>query len=422
MCMALVVGNMIGSGVFFLPSALAEFGGVSILGWVFTAAGALVLAFVFSRLSKKVKAGNGGPYSFAREGFGAFAGFLVAWGYWVSIWCSNAGIAVAFVSYLSVFFPTLATQPLLACGVALATVWFLTWVNTRGVHQVGKVQLVTTLLKLVPLILVAFVGVFFLDSNHFVPFNRSGGSDFSAITATAALTLYAFLGMESATIPADSVENPKRNIPLATIYGTLVVIVVYVLGTIAVFGVLPPDVLVSSNAPFADAAAKIWGEGARYLVAGGVVISTFGALNGWILLQGQIPAAAAKDQLFPQIFGRMNDQNVPAMGLIISSLLISLLMLMNYTKGMVEAFKFMILLATLTVLVPYLFSAATLGLLALEQKKWPGNRRRTNLTLAILGFLYSLWAVAGSGEESVYWGFLLLMAGIPFYVWIKHRS
>ena len=417
MCLALVVGNMIGSGVFFLPSSLAEFGGISLLGWLFSAGGAFLLALVFSRLTRMVKDSGGGPYAYTRSGLGDFAAFLVAWGYWISIWCANAGISVAFVGYLSVFFPALSTQPILAVTIGLSVVWFLTWINTLGIRQVGRVQLFTTILKLIPLALIAFVAIWFLEPAHFVPWNRSEETGFSAITASATLTLYAFLGMESATIPADKVASPKVNIPRATVIGTLIVIVVYILGTAAVFGIIPPAELVVSNAPFADAAAGIWGEGARYLVAAGVVVSTFGALNGWILLQGQLPAAAAKDGMFPGLFGVENSRGIPAKGLVVSSLFISALLVMNYTRGLVGAFKFMILLSTLTVLVPYLFSAATFGLLILRER---GDRRRGwSLLLASTAFAYALWAVAGAGMETVYWGFLLLMMGIPFYVWIK---
>lgn len=419
MSMALVVGNMIGSGVFFLPASLGAYGGISILGWIFSAVGAFFLALVFSRLSRLVPDLSGGPYVYARVGFGEFAGFLVAWGYWISIWCTNAGIAVALVSYLSVFFPILAEDPLIAVLVGLAVIWLLTWVNTRGVRSAGRVQLITTVLKITPLIVIALGGLFYLDPANFVPFNLSDRSDFSAVTATATLTLFAFLGLECATIPAADVQDPETTIPRATIWGTLITILVYILGTVAVMGIVPPQELQQSSAPFADAAARIWGEGARQLIAAGVVISTFGALNGWILIQGQIPLAAAKDRLFPPIFKKENKRGMPGIGIAISSILVSLLMVMNFTRGLAAAFKFMILLSTLTVLVPYLFSAATFALLSLKRGIRSGKKFWGSMVIALIAFAYSLWAVAGSGQETVYWGFLLLMAGIPFYVWLK---
>ena len=407
-----VIGNMIGSGIFLLPASLASFGGISIVGWIVSALGGIVLAKVFSELSKMFPQ-TGGPYTFAKKGFGDFPAFLVAWGYWISICCTNAAITVTMLSYLSTFFPILGSSPFVAAGTGLGVIWFLTYINTRGVKEASWIQLVTTVLKLVPLILVAIVGMFFIEVAHFQPFNISGESDLSAITATATLTLFAFLGIESATIPADNIENPTETIPKATTLGTWVAIFVYILGSVAVMGIIPPETLQNSTAPFADAAVVIWGESARNWVALGIVISTFGALNGWIMMQGQIPLAAAKDKLFPSMFGKLNGNNMPAIGLMFSSLLISGLMLMNYNKSLVKTFEFMILLATLTCLVPYLFSTATHLLFSLRSgKKWAW-------IWGSVAFLFSMWAVAGSGEEIVFYGFLALMSGIPFYVWIK---
>jgi APA family basic amino acid/polyamine antiporter len=414
---SLVLGNMIGSGIFLLPASLAAYGGISIFGWIISALGAIVIAKVFSELSKKIPKA-GGPYAYTRWGFGDFVGFLVAWGYWISICCTNAAITVAMLSYLTVFFPFLSTSPLVAVSLGLAIIWLLTWVNNRGVKNAAWVQLVTTILKITPLIIVAIVGVFFIQTDHFQPFNLSTESDFSAILATATLTLFAFLGIESATIPSENIENPNTTIPKATMWGTWIAIGVYILGSIAVMGIIPPETLAQSDAPFADAAAVIWGPSARYWVAAGAVISTFGALNGWILMQGQVPLAAAKDGLFPMIFGKLNKWGSPARGIILSSVIISILMGMNYAKGLVKAFEFMILLSTLTVLVPYLFSSATHLLMALNEK----HQKKGSWILGSLAFIFSMLAVVGSGQEVVFWGFLLLMAGIPFYVFIKKES
>lgn len=406
---------MIGSGIFLLPASLAAYGGISIIGWIVSALGGLALAKVFSELGKWFPQ-TGGPYTFAKQGFGDFPAFLVAWGYWISICCTNAAIVVTMLSYLSIFLPELKSDPSTAAITGLTTIWLLTDINSKGVKAAGWVQLITTILKLVPLVLIAIVGCFFIEIEHFKPFNISGESDFAAITATATLTLFAFLGIESATIPADNIENPTETIPKATFIGTWVAIFVYILGSVAVMGIIPPETLANSSAPFADAAVVIWGESARNWVALGIVISTFGALNGWIMMQGQIPLAAAKDNLFPALFGKVNDNNMPYAGLIFSSILISGLVLMNYHKSLIKAFEFMILLATLTCLVPYLFSTATHLLFSLRSGK------KMAWLWGTVAFLFSMWAVAGSGEEIVFWGFLVLMAGIPLYVWIKRDS
>jgi len=422
MCTALVVGNMIGSGVFLLPASLAPYGAISLFGWLFTSVGALLLALTFARLSRRVP-GAGGPYTYTRAGFGDFAGFLVAWGYWISIWAGNAAISVAFVSYLAVFFPVIAASNPLAAFAALMAIWVLTVVNVAGVRNAGIVQLVTTIMKLVPLIGIALLGLFYMDTSNFSPFNPSGESTFSALSACAALTLWAFLGLESATIPADNIKNPRRTIPRATVIGTIIAAVVYVLGTVAVMGVLPRESLADSVAPFSDAAAVMWGSWASYLVAAGAVVSAFGALNGWILLQGQLPMAAARDGVFPAAFGRMSSKDTPALGIVISSALASVLIVMNSTRGLVGAFTFILLLATLTTLFPYVLCSLTEILLAAQEKR----ARKYKLTLAAsivpsLAFLYALWAIGGSGRDTVYWGFLLLLAGVPFYVMEKIRS
>lgn len=418
---SLVVGNMIASGVFLLPASLAAYGGIGLLGWIGSSAGAIVLALLFSKLSKKIPNALGGPYAYTRAGLGDFAAYLVAWGYWISIWCTNAAIAVAFVSYLTVFFEVLKTNSFLALGTGLSAIWLLTWVNTRGVKEVGWVQKITTVLKIAPLVLVTIMGLFYIDFANFVPFNISSVSNFSAVTATATLTLFAFLGLESATIPAGNIHEPEKTIPRATMIGTIITIFVYVLSSTVVMGMIPAAELKNSNAPFSDAAAIIWGDSARYWVAAGAIVSTLGALNGWILLQGQMPMAAARDKLFPVLFNKENSKGVPALGIVIGSVLISGLMMLNFTNGLNDMFTFMALMTTLTVLIPYLFSATSYGIMILQEKFWKRDHI-SQLIIAALAFLFSLWAVVGSGQETVYWGFIAILSGIPFYMWMKRAQ
>jgi APA family basic amino acid/polyamine antiporter len=422
MATALVIGNMIGSGIFLLPSSLAEYGGISIVGWLFTAAGAVLLALVFARLGRAFPK-TGGPYAYARRAFGDFVGFLTAWGYWIAVWVGNAAIAVAFVAYLGFFWGELKTNRVLAALIALAAIWLLTFVNAIGVRRAGAVQAVTTVIKLVPLLALAVFGLFFVDPDNFTPFNASGGSAYGAVTAVAALTLWSFIGVESATVPAEDVENPTRNIPRATVIGTLVTALVYVLGTVAVMGILPAAQLSESTAPFADAATDAFGGWSGPIIAFAAIVSAFGALNGWILLQGQVPLAAARDELFPKVFARTNRHGVPVAGLVISSVLVTGLTLMNFNASLVDQFTFVILLATLTTLVPYVFStAAQLLLLVTDRDRFEGRKLAGHATIAALALAYTLWTIAGSGYEVVYKGFLLLLLGIPVYLWIKYRS
>jgi APA family basic amino acid/polyamine antiporter len=410
---------MVGSGVFLLPAALAAFGGISMVGWLFSATGAILVALTLSRLSRLVTK-VGGPYAYAQRGFGDFVGFLVAWGYWISIWAGNAAIAVAFAGYLGVIVPGVSRSVMAAAITASAAIWFLTWVNASGIRNAGILQLVATVLKLLPLIAVGTIGLLYIEPSNFTPFNLSGQSTFSAITGTATLTLWAFLGLESATIPADDVVDPERTISRATIMGTLVAALVYILGSLAIMGVVPAVDLSVSQAPYADAASAMWGGWASYAVAAGAAISCFGALNGWVLLSGQMTLAIAKDGLFPQAFAHRSGRNVPLVGLVVSSVLATGLIFMNYTRGFVALYTFIILIATLTTLVPYVFCSLVELLIR------PTAVLRRGLPAAwtaipILAFIYSIWTIAGSGRDTVFWGFLLLLAGIPVYVWNKWR-
>jgi APA family basic amino acid/polyamine antiporter len=417
-CTALVVGNMIGSGVFLLPASLGAYGGVSIVGWLFTAAGALLLALTFARLARALPR-SGGPYAYTRASFGDFAAFIVAWGYWLSICAGNAAIAVALVGYLAFFVPVLASRPLVGAAAAVAGVWLCTWVNARGVREAGAVQVVTTMLKLVPLVAIGTLGLAFVHPAHFPGFNLSGHSDLAAFSTTAALTLWAFTGLESATIPAGEVERPDVTIPRATLLGVSAAAIVYVLSTTAVMGVIPPAALRISTAPFAEAASRMWGPWAAHAVAAGAAVSCFGALNGWILVQGQLPLAAAMDGLLPPVFGRLSRRGAPVAGLVISSVLITLIVASNYAKGLVVEFTFIILLATLATLVPYAFSTMALVVLRLRGRAAPGDGGpRGHVAVALLAFGYAIWAIVGTGGDTILWGCLLLLPSVPVYLWI----
>jgi APA family basic amino acid/polyamine antiporter len=295
-------------------------------------------------------------------------------------------------------------------------------VNVIGIRESGRVQLITTILKITPLLAISVFGLFFFDAGNFVPFNQSGEDTLSAIKATTALTLWAFLGLESATIPADNIKDPGKTIPRATVFGTVGTAVIYIVSTTVVMGLINSENLINSAAPFADAAQKLWGSGAGLIVAAGGVISCFGALNGWILLQGQVPYAAAKDKLFPTVFARLSAKGTPAAGLIISSVLVTILMIMNYTKGLVEKFTFIILLATLATLVPYVLSALV-EIFIFARKRDASNRKKfiKAMIVAVLAFLYSLWAVFGIGMETILWGLALLLLGIPVFFILKRE-
>jgi len=431
---ALVVGNMIGSGIFLLPASLAAValatGSGSLLAWALTGIGAMLLAAVFATLGRAYPK-TGGPYTYAHRAFGDFAGFQTAWGYWIAAWAGNAAIAIAFTGYLTVFWPSLAGSNVAMAAVTIGLVWLLTLVNIAGVRETGVVQLVTTVLKFVPLALVGIIGLFFMNADHFTPFapNGLGTGDgmWGGITAAAALTLWAFIGLESATVPAEEVKDPERTIPRATMLGTLVTTVVYILATVAIIGVLPLGQLAESTSPFAAAASQMFGGTWGKVVAAVALISTFGCLNGWILIQGRIPLAAAKDGLFPARFSRLHGRRgTPVFALVVSSLLVSALIAMNYNKALIDQFTFIILLATLTTVVPYAFAAAAeVYLFIFERERFPGRRLVRDTIFAALGFAYAIFAIWGTGWDIIGKGFLLLMVGLPVFVymgWSRRRG
>jgi basic amino acid/polyamine antiporter, APA family len=414
MAVALVMGNMIGSGIFLLPSSLAPFGGMSLVGWLISAGGSVCLALVFARLAR-LGASPGGPYAYTRRAFGEFAGFLIAWGYWIAIWVGLGALAVAFVGYLTPFFPALLRSPFAAAATAVATVWLVVAINVMGVRSAGWVQSVTTALKILPLLAIGLAGLGHFDASHFQIAQTGVRSIAADAAATASLTLWAFTGLETATVPSGSIADPNRTIPRATVVGTLLAAAIYVVSTVGVMSLLPVDVLGRSTAPFSDAARQLAGDGAARAVALGAAISCFGALNGWTLLAGQLPLAVARDGVFPGVFARVSNNQIPVASLLIAGSLTTGLIAANYTRDLVGLFTFIILLATLSTLVPYAFSSLAVFLIRDETR--PGDRLRAGGAItAALAFTYSLWAIGGAGAETVYWGFLLLLAGVPIYV------
>jgi APA family basic amino acid/polyamine antiporter len=415
-CLALVMGNMIGSGVFLLPQQLAPFGWNAILGWGVTIPGALCLAFVFASLARRFPRA-GGPYAYTAEAFGAAPGFAVAWSYWISVWTANAAIALAAVSYLSHFLPGLAAAPGLA---AIGFVWTFTLINCLSLKGAGEVQLATTVLKLLPLIAaigltlgIAVTG----DRPDAVPL-PTGDISLAGVTGTAALTLWAMVGFESATIPAGHVRDPERTIPRATMAGTLITGLVYLIACSGVALLLPPEQAAASNAPFADFIGRYWGPGPASLVALFAAISALGALNGWVLIQGELPVALARDGMFPGWMARTSRAGTPVRAHLVSSALVTLLLLANQTRSMGDLFAFMALLSTAASLVAYL--SCSLAALRLQA----AGRIPSSAVLpavAAAGALYSAWSIYGAGPEPALWGAALLLSGLPVYIMMRRN-
>lgn len=417
MCTALVVGNMIGSGVFLLPASLAPYGWNAIVGWLVTIAGGLCLAGVFAGLSRRLPL-EGGAYAYAKAAFGPAAAFVVAWSYWIATWVGNAGLAIAAVSYLGVLAPAVQ-DPVAGALTACGLVWLLTFVNCMGVRSAGGVQLVTAILKVMPLAAVIVLAAMVLGGGDAPPPPPLNLSDLTlpAIGATAAMTLWALLGLESATIPAARVSNPSTTIPRATLLGTAIASVIYLAVCGAVILLMPAAETAGSPAPLADFVARYWpGAGAdvaRKVIAAFAVISALGAMNGWVMMQGEMPYAMARNGQFPKWLDKLSSRGVPVRAHILSSSLLTALILTNLSRSTGELFTFFILIATNANLVAYLSSSVAL--------LWLMVKRRMMGSVAlgivgVLGGLYSIGALVGAGPEAGLWGLALLAVGAVWYV------
>ncbi len=417
---SLVLGNMIGSGIFYLPASLAHVGPISILGWIITAVGALSLAYVFSNLSRH-NPQAGGPFNHTRQAFGDQMGFFMAWGYWIMTWSSNAAVSLAFVSYLSHFVPILADSKLASFSLAACLIWFTTFLNCRNLKYGGFVQVLTVIIKVSPLIAVALVGWYFIEPQNYIPFNPNFETPLSAINAAAVITMWAFIGLESATVPAENVENPGKTISRATLFGTLLGALIYIVITVVIFGLIPASELAHSPAPFVAAASKIFGTWVAPLIGFCVLISIFGGLNGWIILQGQIPYALAKEGLFPKAFSKLSANGTPVFGLVFTSVLMTVLMSMNYSKSLVSQFNNMILIGTIMTLGTYLSS--TIASLKLLKHSYIVKLKPATLIAILLGASYCVWAILGASLDDLAICFIAYVCGIPVYIYSRweHR-
>lgn len=422
---ALIVGSIIGVGVFSLPYALSSYGPISLVAMGLATIGALALALLFAALSRRMPA-DGGPYAYARAAFGNLTGFANAWSYWVTAWAGNAAIAVGWVFYVERFVNKDGAT-FWSIVIALIGLWVPAAVNLTGLRNMGVFQVWTTILKFVPLLLMATVGLFFIDGGNFTPWNVSGDTNASAIGGAMAICLFTYLGVETAAVAAAKVREPVRNVPRATVFGTGASAVVYMLSLIAVFGILPATELASNQASYSAAAdAIVGGTWLGDLVALAVVISGIGALNGWTMICAEMPLAAANDGVFPKQFGGLSVRNVPAFGIVASTLLASVAVLISYwgANG-ATVFTTLVLMTGITAAVPYAFSAAA-------QLVWKVRDRRhgyapgfvKDLVVAVASLAFSIAFIyysKNTGDDwYVVWGPYLMTAGalaigVPVY-------
>jgi APA family basic amino acid/polyamine antiporter len=424
--MALIVGSIIGVGIFNLPTSLAAYGPITLISMALTTVGALALALLFASLSRRLPA-DGGPYAYARVAFGNRLGFANAWSYWITAWAGNAAIAVGWVLYVEHFINT-GHNKVYSVLLVLVGLWVPATINLSGVKNMGSIQVITTVIKFAVLAFMALVGLFYIKSANFTPWNVSKESTIAAIGGGMAIALFSYLGVECAAVAAAKVRNPDRNVPRATILGTIATAIVYMLSLTAVFGIVPTSKLANATAPFSDAANTMFGgTWAGNVLAVAVIISGFGALNGWTMICAEMPKAAADDGLFPERFKRISKRGVPAYGIVASTVLASIAMILNYLGSSgATVFTTMVLMTGITSAIPYGFSAlAQLKWRVIDHRTMQTPRFARDMVVAVLALVFSILFVIYSRNTGhslwVYWApyFLAagaLLLGIPVYL------
>lgn len=418
MCTALVVGNIIGVSIFQMPSSLAPYGLNAITGWVVNVVGCVFLALSFARLSRAFP-GDDGPYAYTARAFGETPAFLIMWSYWAAVWVSNAAIAIGIVSYSTVFFPALATNVGLPALTALGLLWVFVGISLCGVRTACSVQMLTTILKLVPQVAIIILGLWLLMAHPgvygaHVPANPPSWRDVSAVST---LALFSMTGIECAMIPASRVRDPARTIPRATLAGTLITGAIYIAISVVPIFLIPQKELAAANAPYADLFARLLGGHYAKIVAAFILVSGLGVLNGWTLMAGEVGQSLGRHGGFGAL-SRENRRGAPAVALLITGIITTLMLLTNYASSIAKVFTLLIVVASAATL-PMYFGCA----LALIVLRWRGEPATSSLplgrTIALAGaaIIYCVWVSFGIGSEALLYTLLLAGAGIPLYIW-----
>lgn len=417
---ALVVGNMVGTSIYTLPASLArDVGPVAIVSWVVTAAGYLFVALVYASLGARYPR-VGGPYVYAREAFGEVAGFQTVWAYWCSAVIGNAGIVTSVVGYAVGFSSRLASSTLLQFALAQALLWGLCLLNVLGVRHSARLQIAIMFANLAPLVLVCVAALFSFDSANLRPFAPRG---WGSIAGGVALVVWAYSGVESATVPAEEVERPERTIGRATMIGYAIGTLVFLLVAVSVTGALGNETIAESSRPIALIAERAMGPWGGVVIGVAAMAAGLGTLNGWTLMAGRIPVAAARDGVFFPGLARIHPRfGTPHVSLVAGTVVASAILLLYFTKTLLGVFKIIVLLSVLTTLLPHLWAAAAeLRLARRDPARYTPSERRRAHVVAPIAFAFLCYATYGVGLEVALWGFGLVLCGAPLYLWFARR-
>ena len=399
-----------------MPAVLAPYGMIGFGGWIIAGGGSILVALTMSKLAQRIPR-TGGPYIYVNQGLGKLAGFVIAWTYYIACISAIAGISIAFVGYLGFFFPFIINSSLISLFLSLLLVWLIIILNIISIESSSKFQLVSTLLKLIPIILMIFLGFLNFEVKNFPDINPTELNPISLLATATTLVMWSFIGIETATVPANNIVNPKKTIPKILISSVLTILVLYILVSIAIAAIVPANEMVNSSAPFSLAASLVLGTTGGVLITIGALISTLGSLNANTLTAGNISFAAANDGLLPRKFKKITHAGTPIFTYILTGAFVSLLLLLNYTKGLINAFIFMAMLSTLSTLIAYAFcSIAELKFSAKDNKS---KQKNNAILIASFTLIYSIFTILGAGIEMIIYSLILILLGMPIYVFIK---
>ncbi len=413
MATVLVLVNMVGTGIFLLPVSMASVGSISIIGWVVAGIGAAAIGLMFAMLGA-VKPEAGGPYAYAREALGPYLGFQTNYIYWSANLVGNIAVATTVTGYFTELVPAIGgtgREAMFTIGV----VWVATAINIAGPRWVGFFTGWGTVLAMIPLLAIAVFGwLWFNPQIFFGSWNPHHDSEWNAVSTSAAFALWAFMGVESAAVASDVIENPKRNVPLATMIGLTIAGILYIATCTVLMGIMPAEELAKSSAPFADAAAKVLGPAGAIVIALCAIFKAGSSLVGWTLTISQSAAAAAKDGLFPKIFGLTDARGIPRLNFLITGVLMSLIVVATASPTLGKQFNEIIDMAIILTILPYMYT----GIAFLKIGKLAGtNRWHHYLVVSIVAVvsIYCLWVVAGSDATLTRNAMIILFASVPLY-------
>jgi APA family basic amino acid/polyamine antiporter len=424
-CWGLVIGIVIGNGIFMLPAILAPYGRLSLVAWVIAGIGTIFIALVLGMLAKRHSM-QGGIYGYTRETQGKLTGFLIAWGYWISILAAVAAGAVAVSGYLSFFIPAISSNAMISAIIAITFIWLITAINLTGIKTACTFQLVTSLLKIVPLFIISIGALFLGDPTNAVidetitdPVGQK--STLILISEMVMITMWAYIGIEAVTLPSDNVICPEKNIPRALILGTLTVTFIYITLSYGVMTLIPLASLAKSTAPLADAALLILGPWGAGFISIAALISIISSINANTIIVGIMPDALANDKLMPKFFSSKNKVGIPAKTVILSGFLSSMLVVMNFSEGLLSTFKTLMMLSTLTVLLPYATSSLAEIIMQRRELSTTVKTNWISFSIALVALLFSIFAIIGSGIVIALQGIILLVIGLPLYFWSTRK-